>query len=68
MYDTTQPRITIRPPFSYDAPYPEREMEIGQASAMGEAMFFLSIGYSVGVYEWDGKKYVNQCNYTPADL
>lgn len=67
-YDPTQPRISIQPPFSYDAAYPERSMEIGQGEAMGEAMFFLSIGYTVSVAEWDGKCYRNRCNFYPGDL
>jgi hypothetical protein len=67
-YDVTQPRISIRDPVSYDAAYPDRSMEIGQAAAMGEAMFFLSIGYTISVAEWDGKCYRNRCNYLPGDM
>lgn len=66
-YDTTQPRISIQRPFNEDEPY-STEREIGQAEAMGEAMFFLSIGYTVNVAEWNGKIFVNRCNYFPGDL
>jgi hypothetical protein len=67
-YDIYQPRISVRPPPQDDYSDVDREMEIGQVEAMGEAVFFLSIGYSVGIAEWNGKIFVNRCNYFPGDL
>jgi hypothetical protein len=66
MYDTTQPRISIShvDPVTYE----QRERELGQAEAYGEAMFFLALGYTVHVAEWDGKCFVSRCNYLPGDL
>ena len=67
-YDVTQPRISIRPAPQHDHSEYARERELGQAAAMGEAMFWLSIGYSVHVAEWNGTCYVSSCNFLPADL
>jgi len=68
-YDTTQPRISIVRPFEEDPADPyHTEREIGQAEAMGEAMFWLKLGYTVRVAEWDGKIYRNACQYMPGDL
>lgn len=60
--------ISIRPPLNDSSPQPDRELEIGSAEAMGEALFFLKLGYSVKIDEWNGKNYENQCNYYPDDL
>ena len=65
-YDTTQPRISVRSPLTADCC--DREFELGQAEAMGEAMFFLTLGYSVHVARWDGQKFASECNYLPEDL
>jgi len=65
-YDTTQPRVSV----SYTDPvsYEHSERELGQGNTMGEAMFFLSIGYAVHVAVWNGRCYESQCNYLPGDL
>ena len=68
-YDTTQPRISIVRPFEEDpADLYHAEREIGQTEAMGEAMFFLGLGYTVRIAEWDGFKFVNRCQYFPGDM
>jgi hypothetical protein len=66
MYDTTQPRVSISNVNVDTCEVWEREL--GQASTMGEAMFFLSLGYSVHIAEWNGKFYEPRCNYLPQDL
>jgi hypothetical protein len=66
LYDTTQPRVSISRVDVDSCAVQEREL--GQASTMGEAMFFLSLGYSVHIAEWDGMRYVPRCNYLPEDL
>ena len=45
-----------------------REFELGQAEAYGEAMFWLHMGYHIGVARWDGEKFATYENYSPADL
>jgi len=70
-YDTTQPRISIRRPFEEDAADPyHTEREIGQAEATNEAMFWLTLGYSVHFSRVDEKRgiFVDAENYYPGDL
>ncbi len=61
-------RISIFPPLNDHAPQPDRSLVIGQKEAMGEALFFLRLGYSVKVDELQGGSYVNEANYYPDDL
>lgn len=70
-YNVNQPRISISRPFEENPADPYRtERELGQAEATGEAMFFLTLGYSVHYYRVDEKKgiFVAAENYFPADL
>lgn len=64
MYDLELPRISISNELG------DSGCELGQDGVWGEAMFFLSIGYSVSVARWDPKQgiFVNECNYYPGDL
>jgi len=43
-------------------------MEVGQAEALGEAMFFLSIGYRVQEAHWEHNRFLPYQNYHPGDL
>lgn len=56
-YNTTQPRVCVLPPPQDDGSDFGRELELGQSSSQGEAAFFLSIGYIIRYYWWDGKRY-----------
>lgn len=67
MYDTTQPRLTIISQDRADT-YDQCSREIGQAEAMGEAMFWCSIGYRVEVSRWNGKFFETSENIYPEDL
>lgn len=61
-YRTDQPRISVASPAT--AYRCSLEMEIGQANAIGEAMFWHSIGYTVHVAWWDGKYFSNRQTYS----
>jgi len=52
-YDTSQPRYCLTRP---DGTSPH--FELGQNEALGEAKFWLMVGYTVNVSEYNGKIYV----------
>lgn len=66
MYDTSQPRISMTPE-DPDKAIEHGTRELGQAAAMGEAMFFLTLGYVIHIARWDGNRFVVEENYLPAD-
>ena len=70
MYDTTQPRISIRPPFNGVDLFDEftRERELGQGNTWGEATFWMKLGYTVSVARWNGQCYRQEQTFTAADL
>lgn len=61
-YDVTQPRIVVTNISTGD------QRELGQAEAMGEAMFFLRLGcFVVHIFQWNGKLFENAGNFLPGD-
>lgn len=71
-YDTTQPRISVRPAPSdnIDEMFDElnREFELGQGNTWGEATFWMRLGYTAVVSTWNGRCYTQQQMFTEADL
>jgi hypothetical protein len=65
-YKVDEPRVTIAQ-LNHDT-LEESARELGQGESMGEAMFFLALGYRVEISRWDGKKFCNEANYYPGDL
>lgn len=65
VYRIDEPRYAA---VQWDKQGTEREIELGQAAALGEAMLWLRMGYNIRVYRWDGKQFAVYENYFPGDL
>ena len=66
MYDTKQARISIISPGNEDGE--QREIEIGQDEAWGEAEFFAkACGYRVSIARWNGVCYKEEQYILPED-
>ena len=66
-YNTAQPRISIVSPGNQDGV--QREMEVGQAAAWSEALFFARVcDYRINIARWNGQCFKDHQYLTRADL
>lgn len=65
MYKLDEPRISVVSPGDEDGI--QREIEVGQSNAWGEALFFFRVcGYRIGLSQWDGSKFGETSYIVPA--